>query len=111
VLRRAIDVDANSWKGHLFLGQALFGQNKLAEAEKSAREVILRKPDVPSTYVLLANIHIRRHEYISGIKDLDTFLSLKPEGSTSDQAREVRAAAQKIASRLEQTVSVPQFLY
>jgi hypothetical protein len=111
VLRRAIDVDGNSWKGHLFLGQALFGQNKLAEAEKSAREVLLRKSDVPSTYVLLANIHIRRHEYISGIKDLDTFLSMKPEGSTSDQARDVRAAAQKIVSRLEHTVTVPQFVY
>src|SRR6202790_5730275 len=59
VLRRAIEVDGNSWKGHLFLGQALFGQNRLAEAEKSAREVLLRKPDVPSTYVLLANIHIK----------------------------------------------------
>src|SRR6266404_203275 len=111
VLRRAIDVDANSWKGHLFLGQALFGQNKLAEAEKSAREVLLRKSDVPSTYVLLANIHIRRHEYISGIKDLDTFLSMKPQGPTSDQAREVRAAAQKIAARLEHTVTTPKFVY
>src|SRR6266478_4177056 len=111
VLRRAIDVNGNSWKGHLFLGQALFGQNKLAEAEKSAREVLLRKSDVPSTYVLLANIHIRRHEYISGIKDLDTFLSMKPQGPTSDQAREVRAAAQKIAARLEHTVTTPKFVY
>jgi len=111
VLRRAIDVDANSWKGHLFLAQALFGQNKLAEAEKSAREAQLRKPDVASTYVLMANIHIRRHEYILGVKDLDTFLSMKPEGPTSDQAREVRAAAQRIVSRLEHTVTVPRFLY
>jgi tetratricopeptide (TPR) repeat protein len=111
VLRRAIDVDGSSWKGHLFLGQALFGQNKLADAEKSAREVLLRKPDVPSTYVLLANIHIRRQEYILGIKDLDTFLNMKPEGPTSDQARAVRAAAQKIATRLEHTVTVPKFVY
>jgi Tfp pilus assembly protein PilF len=111
VLRRAIDVDGNSWKGHLFLGQALFGQNKLAEAEKSAREVMLRKPEVPSTYVLMANIHLRRHEYILGIKDLDTFLNMKPEGPASEQAREVRAAAQKIATRLEHTVAVPQFVY
>jgi tetratricopeptide (TPR) repeat protein len=111
VLRRAIDVDANSWKGHLFLGQALFGQNKLAEAEKSAQEAMLRKPEVSSTYVLLANIHIRRHEYILGIKDLDTFLSMKPDGPTSDQARAVRAAAQKVASRLEESVTPPRFVY
>jgi predicted Zn-dependent protease len=104
-------VDGNSWKGHLFLGQALFGQNKLADAEKSAREVIVRRPEVPSTYVLLANIHIRRHEYFSGIKDLDTFLNMRPEGPASDQARAVRAAAQKIVSKLEQTVTTPKFVY
>jgi Tfp pilus assembly protein PilF len=111
VLRRAIEVDANSWKGHFFLGQALFGQNRLAEAEKSAREVLLRRSDVPSAYILLANIHIRRREYVLGIKDLDTFLSMKPTGSGSDQARSVRDAAQRIASRLEQTVRPPQFVY
>lgn len=111
VLRRAIDVDGNSWKGHLFLGQALFGQNRMADAEKSVREAVLRKPDVASSYVLLANIHIRRHEYILGIKDLDTFLSMKPEGSTSEQARAVRAAAAKIVSRLEQSVTPPKFVY
>ena len=111
VLRRAIDVDGNSWKGHLFLGQALFGQNRLADAEKSAREVLLRKLEVPSAYVLLANIHIKRQEYILGIKDLDTFLNMKPEGPTSDQARAVRAAAQKIVTRLEHTVTPPQLLY
>jgi len=111
VLRRALDVDANSWKGHLFLGQALFGQNRLAEAEKSAREVLLRRSDIPSTYILLANIHIRRQEYILAIKDLDTFLGMKSAGSTSDQARAVREAAQRVASRLERTVTTPRFLY
>ena len=104
-------MDTNSWKGYLFLGQALYGQNKFAEAEKSAREVLLRKSDVPSTYLLLANIHIKRQEYVLGIKDLDTFLSLKPQGPTSDQARDVRAAAQRIVSRLDQSVTPPKFVY
>jgi Tfp pilus assembly protein PilF len=111
VLRRAIEVDANSWKGHLFLSQALFGQSRLVEAEKSAREVLLRRPDLPSVYLLLANIHIRKQEYILAIQDLDTFLAMKPDGPTSDQARGVRAAAQRIASRLEQAVTAPQFVY
>ena len=111
VLRRGIDVDANSWKGHLFLGQALFGQNRLAEAEKSAREVLLRRTDIASAYILLANIHLRKHEYVLGIKDLDTFLNMKPEGPTSDEARAVRAAAQRVASRLQETVAAPKFVY
>ena len=111
VLRRAIDVDASSWKGHLFLGQALFGQNRLAEAEKSAREVLLRKPDLPSAYILMANIHIKQHQYALGIKDLDTFLHMKPEGPTSDQAREVRAAAQRMVPKLDKRITAPQFVY
>lgn len=111
VLRRGIDVDANSWKGHLFLGQALFGQNRLAEAEKSAQDVLLRKPDLPTAYILMANIHIKQHQYALGIKDLDTFLSMKPNGPTSDQAREVRAAAQKVASEMEQAAVLPKFVY
>jgi len=96
--------DISSWARRCLAEQVGGGGEERARspAEKS---------DVPSTYVLLANIHIRRHEYISGIKDLDTFLSMKPQGPTSDQAREVRAAAQKIAARLEHTVTVPQFVY
>src|SRR6266436_3593261 len=111
VLRRAIDVDGNSWKGHLFLGQALFGQNRLEEAEKSAHEVLLRRSDVASAYILLANVHIRRHEYVLGIKDLDTYLSMRPDGASSEQAREVRAAAQKIVSHKEQSTPAPQLIY
>ena len=111
VLRRAIDVDASSWKGHMFLGQALFGQNRLAEAEKSAREVILRRPDLPSAYILMANIHIRQQEFVLGIKDLDTFLSMKPTGPSSDQARAVREAAERVMTRMQATVNQPQLSY
>ena len=111
VLRHAMDVDANSWKGHLFLSQALFGLGKIAEAEKSVRAALLRKPDIASAYVVLANIHIRRHEYILGLQDLDTFLNLKPTGPTSDQARAVRSAAERVVNRLAQMGSAPQFVY
>ena len=111
VLRRGIDLDANSWKGYLFLGQALFGQNKMSEAEKIAQQLLVRRPDLPSAYVLMANIHIKQHQYMLGIKDLDTFLSMKPEGPTSDQAREVRAAALRLVPKLEPNVTPPNLVY
>jgi len=111
VLRRGLDVDANSWKGYIFMGEALFGQNRLLEAEKSAREAILRRSDAASAYVLLANIHIRRHEYIMALNDLDTFLKLKPTGPASDQARDVRNAAQRVVSRFQRILSAPRFVY
>jgi tetratricopeptide (TPR) repeat protein len=84
VLRRALDVDGNSWKGQLFLGQA---------------------------FILLANIHIKRQEFILGVKDLDTYLSMRPAGAASEQARQVRAAALRVASRREQATTPPQFVY
>jgi Tfp pilus assembly protein PilF len=111
VLRRAIDVDSSAWEGHLLLGQVLFGQHRLAEAEKSANEVLLRRPDIPTTYVLLANIHISRKEYSLAIRNLDTFLAMRPAGPTSDQARAVREAATRVTSHLEQAITLPRFVY
>ena len=111
VLKHAMDVDSNSWKGHLFLGQALFGLGKLVEAEKSVRAALLRKANIASAYVVLANIHIRRHEYILGLQDLDTYLNMKPMGPTSDQARAVRSAAERVVNRVAQMGSTPQFVY
>src|SRR4029077_16472297 len=111
VLRRGIDVDGGSWKGHLLLGQALFGQNRLEEAEKSARDVLLRRSDVSSAYILLGNIHIRRQEYILAIKNLDTYLSMQPDGPNSQQVREVRAAAVRVVSRQGQTTPAPQLVH
>jgi tetratricopeptide (TPR) repeat protein len=111
VLRRAIEVDRDSWTGHFFLGQALFGENRLAEAEKSAREVLMRRSDVPSVYVLLANIHIRKREYALAVKNLDTYLSMKPDGPIADEARGVRAAAARTALNLASKVVLPRFVY
>jgi tetratricopeptide (TPR) repeat protein len=111
VLRRALEVDANSWRGYLFLGQAQFGLNRLGDAEKSAHQALLRNPDAPPTYLLLANIHIRRGEYVMALKYLDIFLKLKPEGPVSDQARAVQAAATRIVARLQSMAVPPQLIY
>ena len=102
---------SHSWKGHLFLGEALFGLGRLAEAEKSVRAALLRKPDVASAYIVLANVHIRRHEYVLGVQDLDTYLNMRPDGPTSEQAKAVRAAAQRVLSRVAQMSSIPRFVY
>jgi Tfp pilus assembly protein PilF len=111
IIRRGMETDSSSWKGHLFLGQALFGQNRLVEAENSARLALSHKSDLASGYVLLANIHIRRHDYRSAITELDSFLRLKPDGPTSEQARDVRNAAERVVSRFARIFSTPRFLY
>ena len=113
VLRRGLDVDGNSWKGHLFLGQTLFGMNRLTEAEQSARQALLRNPEIPASYILLANIYMKRSEFVMALKYLDIFLKLQPQGPTSEQARAVRAAATRIVTRLQSqnNVAPPQLFY
>lgn len=111
VLRHAIDVDPNSWKGYVFLGEALFGQNRLDEARKNANAALLRKSDAASAFILLANIHIRRHEYVMALNELDKYLALKPTGPTADQARDVRNAAQRVVTRFQHILMPPQFIY
>jgi Flp pilus assembly protein TadD len=111
VTRRALEIDPVSWRGYLFLGQALYGQNHLEEAEKNTRMAITRKQDLASAYVLLANIDIRRQDYRKAIADLDIFLRLKPDDPVSQQARDVRDAAQRVVNRFDQIYSLPQFLY
>ncbi len=44
VIRKGLDADGSAATGHLFLSVALFRLNRLEDAERSAREALLRKP-------------------------------------------------------------------
>jgi len=91
--RKAIEVDAASWRGPFELARALSGLKQMDEAEKSAIQARDRNPDNPPVYLILANIYISQHNYSSLAKDLDAFLKLVPEGPDAEQARkELRAA-------------------
>ena len=111
VIRRGMEHDSYSWKGYLFLGQAQFGQNQLAEAGKNAKMALARKSDLASAYILLANIAIRGHDYRTAISHLDKFLELKPDAPNSAQARDVRNAAERVVNRLNRMFAPPQFVY
>ena len=63
VIRNGLNLDPESWTGHYYLGLALFGLNRLEEAENSAREALLRKADFPKAHLLLADIHSREKDY------------------------------------------------
>ena len=111
LIRLAMETDSSSWRGHLFLSEAQFGQNQLADAEKSARAALSRKPDLAPAYILLANIHIRERDYKDAVSELDNYLRLKPDGAVSEQARKVRAATQRVMTRFAEMYSAPQFFY
>jgi len=99
VIRKGLDVDGSPARGHLFLSLALFRLNRLEEAEKSAREALLREPGLASAYLMLADVHGRRGEYTRQLQNLDAYLKLEPDGPASKRVREVREVVQRIVFR------------
>jgi tetratricopeptide (TPR) repeat protein len=101
IIRRGLDLDGTSWTGHYYLAVAVYSQNRLDEAEKSAREAILRRPDSPLSHLLLAEIHLRKRNYATLLSEVNTYLRLDPNGPMSGQARQMREAASQALSKSE----------
>lgn len=92
ILRRGLEVDGDSPDGHTILGMALLRLDRLEEAERSAREALLRNPDFAAAYLVLADVSARRHQYRLQLEALENYLRLDPKGPASEpvqQAREV----------------------
>ncbi len=99
VIREGLEVDGRSAIGHLFLSVALFHRNRFEEAEKSAREALLRKPGFAWAYLVLADVHGGRGEYARQLQNLDAYLKLEPDGPASKRVREVREVVRRIVFR------------
>src|SRR5215813_9579739 len=80
IVRRGLELDDTLAEGHALLGMILMREQRADEAEKSAREALLRKPAFAQAYLVLADVHASRKEYRSQLQDLETFLTLQPEG-------------------------------
>ncbi len=102
--RRGLELDANAWQGHFELARALFGLNRFEAAEKSAQEARTRNSGFPPLHLLLANIHIHKHDYPALVEDLNTYLKLEPNGPMSEQARQTR---DKVKASLPKAQNAP----
>jgi hypothetical protein len=74
---------------------ALFGLNRLDEAEKIAHEASIRDPKLALAHLLLANIYNRRSDCSAMLVELDAYLRLEPDGPLSDQVREAQEYAKR----------------
>jgi len=99
LIRRGLETDPDSAEGHLFLGIALFDQNRLDEAEESLREALLRSPAYPGVYLVLADVHARKKDYRSQVQDLDAYLKLAPSSAASADVRRMRGNAMRLSSQ------------
>lgn len=103
IARRGLLLKPFSWFGQSVLGQALLGLNRLTDAEQRAHKALSLKPDFAVVHILLANIHIRRHEHRALLADLNAYLKLEPNGAYSAQARQTRDV-------IQQSLAVPENL-
>jgi tetratricopeptide (TPR) repeat protein len=110
VTRKGLDLEPTSWAGHYSLGCALFGLNRLEEAEKSIREALHWKTDSAEAQLLLAEIHNREKDYGAVLNDLDEYLKLDPNSPTSVKARVFRERAQQalVESQTSTALAQPQ---
>jgi Flp pilus assembly protein TadD len=95
-IRRGLEVDGNSPDGYLLLGMALLRLNRSDEAEKCAREALLRKPNFAQAYLVLSDAYGRKREYVAQLQWLDAYLKLEPNGTDTERARQAREMVQGI---------------
>jgi tetratricopeptide (TPR) repeat protein len=96
IIRRGLEVDDNSPDGYAILGMTLLWLNRVDEAEKSAREALLRKPDFAGAYLVLADVYARRRDYRMQLQNLDTYLQLDPTGPASERVHQARELTLKM---------------
>ena len=90
VTRKGLNLAPESWTGRYYLALALFGLNRLVDAENSLREALRRKTDFPQAHLLLAEIHSREQDYHSLLSDVDEYLKLAPDSPASGRAKALR---------------------
>src|SRR5260370_5953096 len=98
-VRRGLQLDGNSADGYLILGMAQLRLNRPDEAERSAREALLRNPRFAQAYLVLSDAYGRRHEYSAQLQGLDAYLKLEPDGAASKIDLEARNADPSTATQ------------
>jgi len=101
-IQKGLDLDNDSWFGYYAQARALFGLDRLRDAEKSARQALARKADLADAYLLLADVHSRENSTAMVLQDLDEYIACDPDSSTRAKARKVR---KKIAEKYPPALS------
>jgi tetratricopeptide (TPR) repeat protein len=97
--RKALGLDSNSWKAYSELTRALVGLNRLTDAEESAEAAVKVRPDEPELYVALINIEGKLPNYPAMLENMNTYLSLAPNGRAAGQIRAMRSQLQQALAK------------
>jgi len=108
VIRKGLDLEPDSWTGQYYQGLALFGLDRLAEAEQSVREALRLNTDFPEAHLLLADIHSREADYSSLVGDLNEYLRLAPNGPASARVKALRESTKVKIQRSQTNTALAQ---
>jgi tetratricopeptide (TPR) repeat protein len=75
--------------------------NRPGEAQRNAREAILRNSNFAMAYLVLADVYARRGEYGMQLKELDVYLRLEPKGPGHEVVQLTRPAVQRMLDRAQ----------
>jgi len=76
ILQRGLELESGSAVGKYYLSWAQLGLNRLAEAERSAEQALVRNANLAEAYSLLARIHQRQRNAPAVARDLEMYLKL-----------------------------------
>jgi tetratricopeptide (TPR) repeat protein len=94
VIRRGLVMDPSSAQGEYLLALVQFASERLLDAERSANDTLFRSANQAEAYILLAEIHTRRHEPHAVEADVAAYLKLDSHGPLVDKAYELLQRAQ-----------------
>ncbi|HTQ58669.1 MAG TPA: tetratricopeptide repeat protein [Candidatus Solibacter sp.] len=95
LLRKAIALDASSWRAQFQLAVALSAQNRYKDAVASATAARDLKPDNPQIYLFLYDLHIRADDFPGALADTQSYLKLAPTGALADRVRSMQEKIQQ----------------
>jgi tetratricopeptide (TPR) repeat protein len=104
-LQRGVELNPRSWRGFYELGKLEFARDQVDRALKSAQRAQAVAPNVPITYRLLANIHLRQKNYRALLDDLDAYIRLDPDSAAGLRAARMREEIAQQAGK--ETQSAP----
>jgi tetratricopeptide (TPR) repeat protein len=99
VIQNGLTMEPGSALGKYLLGLVQFASERLTDAERSAHDALFRSAEETDAYILLAQIHARRHEPYSVKADVAAYLRLDGHGPLADQANMLLQRAQMEISK------------
>ncbi len=95
LILKGMELSPNFSEGYFTLAWAQFGLDRLDDAEKNAREAIVRVPALGPAHLLLAKVYDRRGDYSAELAELDAYLKLEPNGAAPEKVQLYRESIVK----------------